>query len=76
MSIGFGQGFNADVKFNKMCALCKYWDDPTQEHAEPSSPGHWNVDPNAMEICLKDRFMKYGKQCCPNFSIRTIFLGN
>ena len=67
-------GFNANVQINKMCALCKYWDDPKHEHAEPSSPGHWIVEPFAQEKCLKDGFLKYVNQCCPRFSIRTTFL--
>ena len=73
MSIGFGQGYNANIKYEKFCALCKYWDDLACEHAEYNGPGHWNIDPKARERCLKSGFFTYGNQCCPHFCKQAIF---
>lgn len=46
--------FNARSNM-KVCAFCKYWNDPTNSAITPKAPqiGLWNYDGQVQNVCLK-----------------------
>ena len=55
-----------NIKFNKYCAFCKYWYDPTNQHIQPSDSLHniWKYETDAKCMCLKKNYpMGAGFNC-------------
>lgn len=55
-----------NIKFNKYCAFCKYWYDPTNQYIQPSDPLHniWKYETDAKCLCMKKNYpMGAGFNC-------------
>jgi hypothetical protein len=55
-----------NVKIAKLCAFCKYWYDPTNQHIKPKNPmgGFWEFDMNAVCLCQKWSLKKRANASC------------
>lgn len=62
----------ANVKVARLCAFCKYWYDPTNQHIQPRSPagGFWEYDPKAKALCQRWSLPKHGNASCPHFEAK------
>lgn len=54
-----------NLEVGKMCASCKYWDDPTRSALKPTRlRGVWDVDMTKRCLCLRKRSpMPAGLKC-------------
>lgn len=55
-----------------VCAFCKYWYDPTNEHIAPKFPKSniWEYDPSAICKCLKSNTNKRAILSCPKYECK------
>lgn len=58
-----------NIKNSKLCAFCKYWYDPTNQHIKVKSPlgGFWEFDQNASSMCLLWGLKKRANASCPKY---------
>ena len=58
-----------NAKVNKYCAICKYWNDPTNSAIEPLAPaaGSWKFDNHALKMCLLSNIKMPATGRCPKF---------
>jgi hypothetical protein len=62
----------ANVKHTKICAFCKYWYDPTNQHIKPKNPmgGFWEFDDKAVCKCLMLSLPKRANASCPKYEAK------
>ena len=58
-----------DTRIVKICAFCKYWYDPTNQHIKPKNPmsGIWYFDKNAKSQCMLNSTKKRSDSGCNKF---------
>lgn len=54
-----------NIKFAKMCATCRYWDDPARGAIAPTfSKNIWEVDTDPVKLCMKKKIkVKANSRC-------------
>lgn len=59
-------------KFGHVCAFCKYWHDPANQHIRPIKPNvdMWEYDKQAECMCLKTGMKKPGFSSCREFILK------
>ena len=57
------------IKNLKLCAFCKYWYDPTNEHIRPVAPAthFWEYETSAKCKCLKKNIETKGMGTCSQY---------
>lgn len=65
---------NVDIRYIKVCALCKYWDDSLKKHVSKSNiPFHYCYDAFARETCICKAHKTYGGQpACRDYECKFI----
>ena len=60
-----------NAKFNKRCAFCRYWYDPTNSCIDITrSPNVWEVDTKARNICRKLNISKAATAYCSKYECK------
>lgn len=55
-----------NLDFVKICASCKYWDDPTRSAIKPTTGrGLWEVDMTKKFLCIRRRVRMMAGHRCP-----------
>lgn len=54
-----------NVKFTKVCATCRYWDDPARNVISPTfAKNIWEIDTEPMKLCMRKRVkVKANSRC-------------
>ncbi|MFI3210204.1 MAG: hypothetical protein R3Y64_04035 [Peptostreptococcaceae bacterium] len=55
------------AKFNKKCAFCTYWHDPTYSALEHKMGDVWIVDNNIIQLCMKVKQKRKSWNSCMDF---------
>lgn len=67
-------GNHVDIRYTKVCAFCRYWNNPLRKHISSSFvPNHYNYDPFAREKCIDKLHDIYANQpACQNYICKFI----
>lgn len=59
----------ANTKSTRICAFCRYWNDPANSAIVPKQPqaGFWEFDRDATRTCVKRGFEMQAWTCCNEF---------
>lgn len=67
--------FSTNIKFQKMCATCKYWDDPVQSVVRPTIGRNiWEIDIAQFRFCLKKKVKKKANATCQQHECKLVIL--
>ena len=60
-----------NIKNSKICASCKYWDDPTRSAMKPTMGTNiWDIDDKQRKFCLKRKAETRATYRCPYHSMK------
>ena len=60
-----------NIKISKICASCKYWDDPTRSAMKPTiGTNIWDIDVKQRNFCLRRKTETKAINRCPYHAMK------